>query len=98
MRQNEQSVQSKIERYLKDNNIFFEKRQAGGFQYRKGIPDLYFVFNHEHIEIEIKDPNGSPSPMQLAWQRKFKELYKIDAYIVDSVEDVMKIIASKKTT
>lgn len=98
MHQNEQSVQSKIERYLKDNNIFFEKRQAGGFQYRKGIPDLYLVFNHEHIEIEIKDPNGSPSPMQLAWQRKFKELYNIDAYIVDSVEDVMKIIASKKTT
>lgn len=98
MHQNEQSVQSKIERYLKDNNIFFEKRQAGGFQYRKGIPDLYFVFNQEHIEIEIKDPNGSPSPMQLAWQRKFKELYNIDAYIVDSVEDVMKIIASKKTT
>lgn len=96
MSQNEQLVQSKIERYLKENNIFFEKRQAGGFNYRKGIPDLYFVYNHEHIELEIKDPHGEPSAMQLMWQRKFKELYEIDAYIVDSVESVMKIIESKK--
>ena len=96
MAQNEQSVQNKIEKYLKENNIFFEKRQAGGFNYRKGIPDLYFVYNREHIELELKDPHGSPSPMQLAWQRKFKELYGIDSYIVDSVEDVIKIIESKK--
>mgnify|MGYP007043623615 CR=1 FL=1 len=92
----EQKVQNSIEKYLKSNNIFYEKRQAGGFNYKKGIPDLYFVFNGEHIEIEIKKPHGAPSAMQIMWQRKFAELYNIKAYIVSSVEEINDIIESLK--
>lgn len=97
MQSEEQKVQNDIERHLKEWQkqgvpIFFEKRQAGGFNYKKGIPDLYVVLNGVHVEFEIKKPNGKPSTMQLLWQKKFKELYNINAYIVESWKEVENIL------
>lgn len=93
----EQKVQNKIEKYLKDlqkegKPLFFEKRQAGGWNYKKGLPDLYIVYNGKHIEIEIKAENGKPSEMQLMWQRRFKEQFNIDRFIVSSVDEVKNIL------
>lgn len=97
MQSKEQKVQNNIEAYLRslqkqNKPIFFEKRQAGGYTYKKGMPDMYIVVNSKHIEIEIKKHNGKASSMQLAWKKKLKELYNIDSYIVDRVEQVEKII------
>lgn len=72
--------------------LFYERRQSGGFSYKKGLPDMYFVYKGVHIELELKAENGSTSSMQLMWQRKFKELYGIDDYIVSSVDEVKEII------
>lgn len=44
--------------------IWFERRQAGGFSYKKGIPDLYGVANGIHFEIEVKKPGGKTTPLQ----------------------------------
>lgn len=50
--------------------IFYERRQAGGFSYKKGIPDLYCVYYGYHIEIEVKAENGELSVMQ----EKFRDM------------------------
>lgn len=70
----EKKVQNSIIKYLKElknNNepILFERRQAGGLSYKKGIPDLYAVYNGIHIEIEVKQENGKLSTLQ----ERFKE-------------------------
>lgn len=93
----ENKVKEKIIKYFKTLQdkglpLFYERRQAGGFSYKKGLPDLYFVYKGKHIELELKSDSGEPSSMQLMWQRKFKEVYGIDDYIVSSVDEVKRII------
>lgn len=62
-------IQTKILEYLKklkDSNepLYYERRQAGGLSYKKGIPDIYCIYKFIHIEIEVKTPTGELSTMQ----------------------------------
>ncbi len=87
----EKSVQNRIMNYLKKLEdegypCYHERRQAGGFSYKKGIPDIYAVFNGIHIEIEVKRPGGELSSMQEKWRDKCKQR-KIYWCCVDSLED-----------
>lgn len=94
----EKYIQNDICKYLKsleDKNlpVFWERRQAGGFSYKKGIPDLYAVINGVHVEIEVKAPGGSRSSRQDAFERMCKE--RSIVYIcTDNVEDVKKLVQS----
>lgn len=96
----EKKIQNEILKYLKklkDNNepIFYERRQAGGFSYKKGIPDIYVVYNGIHIEIEVKAEKGEPSPLQ----EKFEQMCKkcnILYLRTKSVEEVSNLINSLK--
>lgn len=90
----EKRVQNLIVNYLKllqKNNhpLFFERRQAGGFSYKKGISDLYAVYSGHHVEIEVKQEKGSLSTLQEKWQQTCKKLhiFYICAY---SLEDFVK--------
>ena len=52
----EKKVQNSIMDYLKQLDkdglpVMVERRQAGGFSYKMGIPDLYAVVNGYHLEI-----------------------------------------------
>ena len=87
----EKRIQNKILKYL-DNleksgyPVFYQRRQAGGYSYKKGIPDIYCVVNGKHIEIEVKAPGGHLSPMQ----EKFRDLFKrnnVEWICVDNVEE-----------
>lgn len=74
----EKQVQNRIIAFLKKEEtagepLFFERRQAGGFSYKRGIPDLYAVFNGVHIEIEVKAINGKLSTMQEKFRDKCKK-------------------------
>lgn len=45
--------------------VFYEHRSgSGGFNYKKGIPDLYVVVAGVHLEIELKTVDGKRSTMQ----------------------------------
>lgn len=55
--------------------VFVERRQAGSFNYRKGIPDLYAVVDGIHLEIEVKRPGGELSIMQQKFRDKCKQLH-----------------------
>lgn len=72
-------IKNSINKYLKkleknNEKIFIQRRQAGGFNYRTGLPDIYIVYNGVHIEIEVKSKTGFLSKMQIKWEKKFKEL------------------------
>ena len=61
----EKEIQNSIMSYFKklkasgiDNYV--ERRQAGGFAYKMGLPDLWVVIFGKHIEIEVKRPGGQP--------------------------------------
>lgn len=65
-------VKKKIVDYLETvPNLIYELRQAGGWAYKKGKPDLWFVYNGRHFEIEVKAPGGQPSSLQIFNEMKF---------------------------
>lgn len=95
----EKHVQNAIMKYLselsKNEPVFYERRQAGGFSYKMGIPDLYAVYNGTHIEIEVKRPGGSLSIMQ----EKFRDMCKknnICWLCAESLNDVKEFISQNK--
>ncbi len=76
----EKVVQNAIVAYfkkLKDEGkpVMIERRQAGGFSYKAGIPDLYAVYDGYHIEIEVKRPGGSLRVMQEKYKEKCEQLH-----------------------
>lgn len=71
----EKTVQNAIVDFLiarKDEGkpVLVERRNAGGFSYKKGIPDLYAVINGIHLEIEVKAPGGALSTLQEKYRDK----------------------------
>ena len=75
--------------------IYYEPRSAGGFTYRKGLPDLWIVYCGRHIEIEVKAPGGVQSTMQIKWAEIFWTL-GIECYCIDSVESLKEILNKEK--
>lgn len=99
----EKKVQNSILDYLKKLDkdglpVIVERRQAGGFSYKMGIPDLYAVVNGQHLEIEVKAPGGYLRPMQVKYAMRCRE--KNIAYIcadnVDVVKALVKELLEKK--
>lgn len=93
----EKVIQNKIINYFsalekKGHPLFYERRQAGGFSYHMGIPDLYAVYDGYHIEIEIKAPGKTLRPMQEKWKERCDKMniYYICADNLDVVKDKMK--------
>ena len=89
----EKKVQNKIIDYLKHlrksgHPIEFERRQAGGFNYDKGKPDIWIVYNGIHIEVEVKQKNGYLSINQQKWKERFEKI-NCKYMTVDSFEDFL---------
>lgn len=92
----EKRIQNKIVDYLNERQafgapIFVERRNAGGFSYKKGIPDLYAVINGKHVEIEVKQPDGELEPMQEKFRQKCERL-NITWVCATCVEDVSVLV------
>lgn len=55
----EDYVKEDIRKYLGTlSNCWYDIRQAGGFSYKKGVPDIYGCYYGYHFEIEVKKENG----------------------------------------
>ena len=94
----EKRVQSSIMNMLAELQsagapVFFERRQAGGYSYKMGIPDLYAVYNGRHIEIEVKAPGKTQSTMQIKFMEQCKRL-NILYVCADDVKQVYDLIKS----
>lgn len=69
----EKNLQNRVMNYLKSLkdagvSISYGKREALGFSYKDGIPDVFFDTPSHHCEIELKAPGGKPSAIQLKWE------------------------------
>ena len=70
----EKKVQNQIINFLDNqNNLVYERRQAGGFNYKAGRPDVWFVFNGRHCEVEVKAPGGVVGSLQLKHEAALKQ-------------------------
>ena len=92
----EKEIQNAIMKYfkkLKENGIdnYVERRQAGGFAYKMGLPDLWVFIYGKHIEIEVKRPGGQPRATQEKWARRFTEM-GAEYICADSVTEVIDLI------
>lgn len=92
----EKEIQNAIMKYfkkLKENGIdnYVERRQAGGFAYKMGLPDLWVFIYGKHIEIEVKRPGGEARATQEKWARRFTEM-GAEYICADSVQDVVKLV------
>lgn len=88
----EKRVQSAIMTFLREypeEKAFIDvyRRQAGGYSYTMGIPDLYAVVNGWHVEIEVKRPGGQLRPMQMKFRDKCLK-HHTHYLCAESVEDV----------
>lgn len=92
----EKEVQNQIVTYFKKLNDaginnYVERRQAGGFAYKMGLPDLFVVIFGKHIEIEVKRPGGKPRATQEKWAKRFNDMGAI--YVcADSAIDVINLV------
>ena len=88
----EKKIQNDIVDYLHSlPHCYVERRSPYGFSYKKGIPDLFFVYKGIHVEVEVKKRDGIISTMQLKRRERFKNL-GINYIEARSKEDVKKWI------
>lgn len=97
----EKKVQNAIVNFLNAKQkegepVFVERRNAGGFSYKKGIPDLYAVIDGIHLEIEVKRPGGTMTTMQEKFRDKCRKLHikwccvdNLDEFIFDYYDVLM---------
>lgn len=93
MRQAEGLIHDQIVKRITDlakdgHPIYVERRGAKGAAYKKGIPDIFIVFNGIHIEVEEKQPGGVRSVMQEKWEEKCRRL-GIPYILVESADEVL---------
>ena len=69
----EKSFENRIKKFLKDEGCWFIKYWGGGEFTKAGIPDILCCCNGHFIGIEVKAPNGKPSPLQIHNLRKIDE-------------------------
>lgn len=96
MNHSEKNVQNKILNLLKKlkidgHPIYYERRQAGGFSYKKGLPDIYFVYRGLHYEVEVKSSIGELSSAQETWASIFKRNF-IPHIVINNFKQFEKII------
>ena len=69
----EKQVQNKIIGFLKTlSDCFVERRNAGGFGYHAGVPDVWFVYRGRHAEVEVKAPGGTAGSLQLKHEERLR--------------------------
>lgn len=97
MNKSENQIQKQVINYIKKLEeegypIFYERRQAGGFNYKKGRPDLFVVYNGIHIEVEMKKVGGEQSSMQEKFQNRCENKYNCAYICCDSLESFIKYL------
>ena len=69
----EKSYENKVKKYLEEQGCWFLKYWAGAAYTKTGIPDLLVCCNGYFLGIELKAPNGRPSPLQIHNLKKIDE-------------------------
>ena len=93
-KRDEKSVENEIKTYIKEHGGLCYKIHGGDLYQETGIPDLLCCWNGLFFGIEVKDPQGKPSAMQLAQGARIKKA-KGHFIIATSLQDVKDYIEMK---
>lgn len=69
----EKTFENRVKKFLKDSGCYFIKYWGGGEFTKAGVPDILCCCNGYFIGIEVKAPNGKPSPLQIHNLKKIDE-------------------------
>ena len=86
-KRNEKNIENEIKQYIKEHGGLCYKIHGGDLYQETGIPDLLCCWYGLFFGIEVKDPNGKPSAIQLAQGARIKKA-KGHFIIATSVQDV----------
>lgn len=90
-KRDEKSVENEIKQYIKEHGGLCYKIHGGDLYQETGIPDLLCCWYGLFFGIEVKDPNGKPSAIQLAQGARIKNAGG-HFIIATSVQDVKNYI------
>lgn len=96
-KRDEKSVEDEIKAYIKDCGGLCYKIHGGDLYQETGIPDLLCCWGGLFFGIEVKDPQGKPSAIQLAQGARIKKA-KGHFIIAKSVQDVRDYIEKEGLT
>ena len=83
----EKQIEDEIKQFIKEHGGLCYKIHGGDLYQESGIPDLLCCWGGLFFGIEVKDPNGKPSAIQLAQGARIKKA-KGHFIIATSVQDV----------
>lgn len=72
-KRDEKSVENEIKEYIKSCGGLCYKIHGGDLYQETGIPDLLCCWGGLFFGIEVKDPSGTPSAIQLAQGARIKK-------------------------
>ena len=87
----EKEIENEIKAYIAAHGGLCYKIHGGDLYQENGIPDLLCCWGGLFFGIEVKDPQGKPSAIQLAQGARIKKA-KGHFIIATSVQDVQRYI------
>ena len=69
----EKTFEGKVKKFLESQGCWLLKYWAGAAYTKTGIPDLLVCCNGHFMGVELKAPNGTPSPLQIYNLKKIDE-------------------------
>lgn len=69
----EKNFENKVKKFLEEQGCWFLKYWGGAAYTKAGIPDLLVCCNGYFLGVELKAPNGKPSPLQIYNLKKIDE-------------------------
>lgn len=83
----EKKIEDEIKQYIKEHGGLCYKIHGGDLYQETGIPDLLCCIQGQFFGIEVKDPQGKPSAIQLAQGARIKKAGG-HFFIAKSLQDV----------
>ena len=90
----EKEIENEIKAYIKERGGLCYKIHGGDLYQETGIPDLLVCWGGLFFGIEVKDPQGKPSAMQLAQGARIKKAGG-HFIIATSLQDVLDYVEKK---
>lgn len=90
---NEKGIENDIKKYLRSIGAYVVKHHGNAFS-QVGVPDLLVCYRGKFYGIEVKDPDGEPTELQLY---NIKQIIKAGgiAFVADNLQIVKDVFEKR---
>lgn len=92
--QNEKAIENSIKKYITEHGGLCYKIHGGDLYQENGIPDILACWGGLFFGIEVKDPKGKPSAIQLVQGARIQKA-KGHFILAYSLQDVIDYVEKK---